>query len=118
MMKVTKEEEVKEKRNVIVRHFVSQDLIKHSNVELILTSDKGFTEKKKIRDKGNWKTWCDDYIDFEFKDLDISDDPEKNPKYTLTVDYGPKCKKGIIFKNKYFGQWIETPNDTQIEQKE
>jgi hypothetical protein len=117
MMKVAKEEEVQEKRNIIIRHFASPDLIEFSSTQLILTSDKGFKKKIAIKDKGAWKSRGDDYIDLEFKDLEVSDDPEKNPKYTLTVDYGPECKKGTIFKDKTFSQWMEKPSNTRIEQE-
>ncbi|MGD9201997.1 MAG: hypothetical protein PVI26_10565 [Chitinispirillia bacterium] len=118
MMKVAKEEEVQEKRNIIIRHFASPDLIEFSSTELTVTSDKGFKKKIAIKYKSSWKARGDDYIDLEFKDLEVSDEPEKNPKYTLTVDYGPKCKKGTIFKDKMFSQWMEKPTNSRIEQEQ
>ena len=114
MMKVEKDNVVEEKRKLVVRHYSSTNLVEVSNIELVLTNDKGYSQKKKIKEKGNWKAQGEDYVDFEFTDMEVNDDPEKNPKYTLEVDYKTECKNGVIFKDKQYGQWEEVPNNTTI----
>jgi hypothetical protein len=116
MMKAAQDNEVEEKQDFTLRIDMSEDMAKLSKAKVTLTNDKGFRQQKSVA--SDWKKKNDEYGDILFKDLPINDDPEKNPKYTLEIDYGCVGKPSIVFKDKVYGSWITESASTPLEQKD
>jgi hypothetical protein len=115
MMKAAQDNTVDEKKEFILRIDMPEEMAKLSKAKIILKNDKGFRQQKSVAK--DWKKKNDEYGDILFKDLPVSDDPEKNPKYTLEIDYGNGGKLGVVFKDKVYGSWVSEPTSVPIEQK-